>query len=153
MLKHQAVRIWAIPVRQTNVRMVRLNVRGTPVWSFVNAAKPINTPVRAIMKRQEPTNAATTMPLVIVMTAIYGKTALVSHPAQAVILAIFSIPITHVLQRLIMTVPKPFSELWFTSMTTVSADRLWHRGGLMRAAIKPAATQRPWPGAIMARIF
>lgn len=41
---------------------------------FVNAANPISTPVTAIMKRQEPTNAAITMPPAAVTPDIIGQT-------------------------------------------------------------------------------
>ena len=38
---------------------------------------------------------------------------------------------------------KRFWVLWYMSTITVSADKSWHRGRLIRMVIKPAATQRP----------
>lgn len=54
------------------------------------------------------------------------------------------ITVTAPVQRRPLIQPaKLYWALWYMSTITVSADKSWHRGRLIRMVIKPAATQRP----------
>ena len=112
------------------------------------------TPVQELTKAQAQPNVATSTACVTARRVRIGTAAAaaawltVLHAQSAGFITVTA-PVRH--QPLIQPA-KRFWVLWFMSTITVSAVKLWRRGGLMRAATE-AVLVSVWLGAVTAQIF
>ena len=103
------------------------------------------TPVQELTKAQAQPNAATSTACVTARRVRIGTAAAAAAWLTALHAQLAGfITVTAPVQRRPLIQPaKRFWVLWYMSTITVSADKSWHRGRLIRTAIRPAATQRP----------
>ena len=112
------------------------------------------TPVQELTKAQAQPNVATSTACVTARRVRIGTAAVaaawpIALHAQSAGFITATAPVRH--QPLIQPA-KRFWVLWFMSTITVSAVKLWHRGGLMRA-VTEAVLVSVWLGAVTAQIF